>query len=341
VIAEYIRRCIYDRTAASSNQRDSVYVSSITNHVRRQLSPVWPRLDRKRNRAPSLPEQEAEGDIDPDPVRRVLEALDDLRDVVHLGLGYWALTPLRLVRLSQDTALVVGGMPIDVARAEIAAPLAQRWISRTVSIAELPAAFVADHAKWQATSAWLGAIPSDLGPWTTSILAEAARRLKPSASDLTEFELYQPALNRSRPQAFRWVPARTLSRPPQGLQFCRTFEDGRRGMRRYWIGTVGRTRTHLRSEAEYPIDTSTVRRLHYGIDARERAPTRISVLQGADVVLTLTNPLPPEERRLFTALGEDCSARLGKFPLRYRFDATAFDIVRPLLEQLSVQLTTD
>jgi len=340
VLAEYIRQSVYDLATGSNSERLGTYVTGIMNNVRRQLAPLWPRLERRRNRRPSLREQEAEADLDPDPIRRVFEALDDLREIVHLGDGYWAATPTRLVEVHEDAAFVVSGAPTRSARMEVPAPITLNWIARMVRISDLPQAYVADRSKWQSTKAWLGDPPDDLGDWTTGLFAEASAHLKQSASDLTEFEVYRSAANRGRFQAFRWASARDLPRAPQGLALCRAFEGRHFGIRRYWLGTVSRTRAGLHVEAEYALTTANAVRLRYGIDLLERSPTTIRVDElGPAIQLTLVNPLPPEERRLLVSLGEDRSSRLGKFPLQYRLDKAAFAILRPFLEKLGIRLT--
>src|SRR5438046_1119647 len=80
VIAESLRRSLcWLASQARADQAEPVYVTSLTNHVREQLAPLWPSLHRSRHRRPSQQEQQVEGDTQPDPVRRVLHALSDLR----------------------------------------------------------------------------------------------------------------------------------------------------------------------------------------------------------------------------------------------------------------------
>ena len=112
-------------------------------------------------------------------------------------------------------------------------------------------------------------------------------------------------------------------------------------MRRYWLGTTTRHRGVTRATAEHPIAPASVRRLQYGIDLFEGAPTQMQLTHVANVTeLTMTNPLPPEERRLLVAFGEDRSPRPGKFPLRYRLDPSAWAAIQPLLEKLGVRLVS-
>jgi hypothetical protein len=342
VIAEYVRQAIFDLASRSSSSRRSTYVTSVTNNVRRQLAPVWPRLERRRNQRPLVREQEREGDVVPDPIRRVLEALEDLGDVVHLADGYWAPTPTRLVRLNERIALVVGGAPTRVARTQIPAPISPSWIARTVDLRTVPDAFAADSVNWQDTKSWLGNPPEDLSEWTTSMFVQARAQQKRSGSEIQDFEIYQPASNRSRPQAFRWTPARMLARAPKDLVLCRAFEGRHFGLRRHWIGMVSKSRSGVRSESEFAVPGLIVRRLQYGIDLLQRAYTSARVEEtGSSVSINFVNPLPPEERRLLVSLGEDRSPRPGKFPLRYRLNRSAFTALVPYLTALGVRVETE
>jgi len=98
IIAEYLRSGLYALAVPPGidARPEPVYVTRLTNLVRLQLSPIWPELDLRRDVRPSDLEKEREGDIHPDPVRRVLDGLNDLRDVCELGQGYWLPCPVRL-----------------------------------------------------------------------------------------------------------------------------------------------------------------------------------------------------------------------------------------------------
>jgi len=340
-VAEYIRQTLSDLTSAQEGNPSAIYVTAITNNVRRQLGAVWPAVETRRTRRPSEREQAAEGDVHPDPVRRVFESLDDLREIDHLGNGYYAPTPTRLISLSDTTALVISGAPTKDVERQIQIPVSASWIARTARVQDIPSEFRSDEARWQSMRAWLGTPPGDLESWTDAYFDRAKRQLAVSGGSVTEFEVYQPMLNRSRPQAFRWIPVKTLRGERDELLLCRALE-GRFGLRRYWLGTLSRSRGERRAEREYQVERTDVARLQYGVDRVHDAPTVVRLRRaGALARLTFTSILPPEERRALIAFGRDCSPKPGKFPIGYEFAEMHLPFILPLLERLGVAVAPE
>ncbi|OIQ07932.1 hypothetical protein MOOR_24330 [Moorella thermoacetica] len=310
VIAEYLRQGL----CSLSQGGQPVYITRLTNIVRRQLAPLWPELYVFRERRWSLEEQHAEGDIHPDRVHRVLDILSDLRDFVELGEGYWLPAPVRLVTLpGSGRVLVVGGLATADLRWKLCPEVALAGFARTVPEGALPDTLRFDRSMWQPYGAWCGDPPADLKKWTEACIAHAQGQLRDSASNFSAFEIYAPWLRRGQPQYFRWMRFEDfideIMTPPRTLLLCRSIPGRLQVPRKYWLGIVDPK--GLKREA--PLPYGHARRLAYGMDLLYGVPTRAVWEDGT---LVLRNWLPPEEHRILTAIGRETSLCPGRLPLR-------------------------
>lgn len=337
IIAEYLRRnlCALATSPGTRVAAQPVYVTRLLNRVRSQLRPLWPQLDVITHRLPSLSEQEQEGDKHPDPVRRVLDALHDVRDVAELGNGYWLPMPTRLVALSHSKALVISGLGTNDISKILGARVQLTWIARTVKRASLPHAITDDPTWWQPLGQWCdGDDRDDLSTWTERLIAQARQHALQSGSAVTEFEVYAPEQRRHKPQYFRWISIEELSKPPSDFMLCRSSAR-RFSPTSYWLGAITEHSGTYRLVKEYPISARDLRRLLYGLDQRADAPTHATVEQwGIGRLLTVRSWLPPRERRLLLALARDMSPVPGRLPLRFALAADhaaqAVDALRAL-----------
>lgn len=319
VIADQLRGALTDEAYRGVElAARAVYVRRLTNRVRNQLSPAWPELERQRHSRPSQQDQRREGDSQPDSIRRVLEALWELREVDNLGDGYWLPVPTRCVEFggSSEDVLVIGCEPLVALRRRLHVTVRQNWIARTVKLSSLPPHIRNAAQYWQTLDAWLGSPPSDLVSWTHVQLAQARRRLTIAPAGVTEFEVYAPTEARTQYQVHRWLEAKRLRRVPKDIVLCRANEGRFVGRRRYWLGTMIEYKGTRMPESEVPVPFSDLRRLMYGLDAIAGTPTSARwKTKSTGITLKIGSPLPPEERRLLFALGRDRSERAGWLPL--------------------------
>ena len=358
VIAEYLRETLM-RLATDSGRRvaEPMHVLALLNQVRRQLRPLWPSLDDTPRRIAcgqmSAVTAVHEGDRLPaaeedfDPIRSVLDSLHELRDVAHVGGGYWLPTPTRMValragdeaRAAPVDALVVGGASTRALRLSWHHAVELRGISRVLGSGEIPPPVREDSTRWQRLEDWLGVPPVSLERWTADVLDRAAQRLAASSPDLVDFEVYSPEPTGTRLQILRWQPVRALLRVPDSLALCRSGGGRLSVGRRYWLGTVRAAPSGYGADREADLRPEDVRRLQYGLDLRAHAPTRARVSYETDwVTITLENALPGEERRLLLAFGTDVSAEPGRFPLRYQLTRDTAGVVLEMLSRLGVSL---
>ena len=332
LIADYIRAILSGHAGLDRQRADPVYVTTILNRVNDQLSALWPGTSGE-------PTGKGDAEHATDPARRVLEAMENLRDCEHVGNGYWLPAPVRLVELSSETALVVGGQPTWQIEDQLGCEIQRRGVTRTVLRDDLLGDWAADDRKWQALSSWEGSPPPDLLQWLKGERRRAEDDLMRSSAELDDFDVYWPPdATRAEAQWFRWIPSTRLSRAPDDLVLCRA-RGGYFGQRRCWWGalTHGRTGPTLREEAV--VEPLKVRRLQYGLDAEYGNPTSVVVDRAQEsLVVTLRSAVPPEERRLFTALGRDESDTSGRYPIRLRFPDTHTSVVESTLRSLQVEI---
>jgi len=342
VIAEYLRHgiCALTVDPESMTCSSAVYVTRLLNRVRRQVHPLWPGLERLRYMTPSRREMDEEGDRQVDPLRRVMEALRDLRDLADLGRGYWLPAPLRFVRLPTGDALAIGGLSTEMVSEAVGIPFAQSSLARWIRESDLPPVLVRETERWQDYSQWLGPVVTDLREWTRRQLQDAERDLQTSGSNLTNFEVYSPGLKSAQLQHFRWLRASELPSVPRGIVLCRS-EGGRfGGPIAHWFGRIARHRDVQICEKECRVEPEDVRLIQYGLDLLAGSPTRIEhrrTVGGFEI--TFKNWLPPGERRLLTALARDLSPRHGRLPGRFAFTSQWSDLIFERLGRLGVRLS--
>ncbi len=339
ILAEYLRSGLsaLSRPLQEGGRPEPVYVARLTNMVRRQLAPVWPELSPRRTKPPSQVEMESEGDSQPDPLRRVLDALNDLRDVCDLGKGYWLPCPVRLIQLPDGGVLVVGGANRLQLSALLKADVTSTWIARTLKQLTMPNHLASSVTMLQTFESWIGEDTGDLASWTNRVLQWGKSELGASASEVGSFEVYAPWLRPKVPQFFRWVRSEDLTKAPE-IVLCRSAA-GRWGPRNYWLGSLLFRGGKAILEKESDLRPNDVRRLQFGLDMQHKAPTRVTTSRkGPDIMITLRSWLPPEERRLLLALARDVSAVPGRFPLTFQVAEKLSKNVLRLLEKLHIAI---
>lgn len=343
VIAEYLRKTLCSLAGGISDHASDfrpIYITSLTNVVRRQLAPLWPELNLIEENSITVIGEQTQTKADPlsDPIRRVLETLMDLRDVIEVGNGYWLPTPVRLIQLPEkEKVFVVGGSATADLSRILGAEVKLSGFIRYVVKSSLSESVLRDKTWWQSYEEWLGNPPIDLKIWMEMILSKAKRNLHKSASDFTSFEVYVPAFRKVTLQYYRWVLfedyVRNLNTLPSDLVLCRTVSQHiQLAPTKYWIGSI--TLTSLKNES--PVSPKDVRRMMYGFDFINEAS--VQAVWEPEGVINLKNWLPPQERRLLIALGRDISPEPGRLPLKYQVKPEWKDLIISALEKLRIHV---
>jgi hypothetical protein len=305
MIAEYLRHAIYSLSHTSTTVQP-VFVTKLINQVKRQLMPLWPEL--------------VENTGSDNPIERVLRYLEQIREVAPLGNGYWLPTPVRLVRLPNTKILLIGGIDTKSLQAHFGNIVHSttglvRWIKSTDDTMNLVQAGV----EWQRFEDWVGESETDIRTWTHNLLDKARQLLKPSGSEITDFEVYIPSSPKNAPQHFRWRAAPQLTSAPKRLVLCRF----RQAFVSYYLGKLtGEKKVRLLSEigVEQLGQEVEISKLLYGLDALYQCPTYAQFEQPNEKhgKLKFSSRLPTTQLRLLLALAHQIS-NYNKFPLIYEF----------------------
>ncbi|MEK8018831.1 MAG: hypothetical protein VSS75_018310 [Candidatus Parabeggiatoa sp.] len=319
IIAEYLRHALHTLSHNPTTVQ-RIYVTKLINQVKRQLSPLGQNF------------QETDSDA---PIRRVLEQLKQVGDVAELGNGYWLPTPLRLVRLPNGKILLIGGMDTKSLQTRFGKMVQPSGFVRSVQSNDTTH-FEREDIHWQGFEDWVGEAETDICTWTRNLLDEARQRLNPSASDLTDFEVYMPRLCKTNLQYYRWIQAQKLAFAPKDIVLCRfkqTFVT-------YYLGLLtGEKPVRLQRESRVEQDIE-IRKLLYGLDALAQCSTnaKFELLDEKQGKLIFRSWLPATQRRLLLALGHEVHSRL---PLVYEFSIDFKGEIFKHVQKLGISIIED
>ncbi len=225
--------------------------------------------------------------------RQTLESLAEQGDLLSLEKGRWLPAPLRLVPLSQDRYLLVGGIPASLLARTIFQKLylhgSFRQLDASLAQKHLPFDGSAEPWQFQTQESWLGDSPLSFD--------ELLRRFLevPLLPQTTQYntEVYIPLFG--KPQSNRWLPLDRISE--RGRYLLRSQK--RWGQRFYTIGYIENGQIKEQSQ---DLESWDVRRLCYALDDNAQAPTCVK-WNRRDGVLTLYSELPGRERKRLALLG--------------------------------------
>lgn len=333
LIADMLREtlCMLARPPDDGEAWQPVYVTRLTNSVRRRLVSLWPQTE-------GLDQKNADTDVAPDQdeawldlTRTVLRYLEDIGDVIDCGNGYWLPAPIRFVKLPVGRVIVLAGFSTRVLCRVLGGNVRNEGFARALYGAIPPP----EDNRWQDLVDWRGAIP-ELRNWTQATIATARKNLKQSAQGFVDFEIYVPRVRHAKLQYYRWVNPGTLSEVPHYLVLCRSVH----GLpRNYWLGELRVTKGSVVLIAEAAVPSEQVRRLQYGLDLEAGTPTEARmIIEKQRYILFLQNPLPPAERRLLLALAQ-ASEGFVHLPYECSLSEEALPEVLAMLMALGINVT--
>lgn len=235
-------------------------------------------------------------------LKRALDDISDLREVEHLGNGYWLPTPTRAVTLDEDTSLLVSIAPTTELQRHF--PSVRRFgLGRLVATAQV------SRLPTQSLKSWRGASDSDIPAWAHTQIQSATNNFRPSIApaDLEAFSV----------KAANHV-SHTVCREPSWLPFANGRVAAWNGVSlfrtklgpnqyRYFLGKVTRSRALLEGSA-----VADRLSMQYGLASLLGEPlTVLTRSQGNMIVVTLPLTVPKSVRRLLSALFEMDPKRFG------------------------------
>lgn len=322
IMADYLRHTLLTLSHSAITVQP-VFVTTLLNQVQRQLMPLWPEI---------FKQTEAEKN----PLRHILEQLEQIKDVANLGRGYWLPTPLRLVRLPSSQILLIGGMDTKTLQSRFGNRVyVYTGLARQIETTDEAMCLVKAGIEWQCFEDWLGEDTDiDLRTWTTHLLEKAKKHLKSSGSEITEFDIYAPNLCKTHLQNFRWVSTKRLSATfNKEIVLCR-LKNG------YYLGQLkGENPVCLASEIRLNQLDQNVElcKLLYGLDLLYDRPTHVEFEHCNDNEdkLIFRNWLPTSQQRLLRAVGHEVH---GKLPLVYQFLRIYREDIFQHIQKLGIQI---
>ena len=235
-------------------------------------------------------------------LKRALDDLSALREVEHLGNGYWLPTPTRAVALDDDTSLLVSIAPTT--------ELQRNFPSvRRVGLGRLVATAQVSHLPTQSLRSWRGSRDLDTPTWAQSQIQSATNDFRPSITpmDLESFSVKiasQASHTARREPAWLSISNRRVA-AWNGVSLFRTRLGP--NQYRYFLGKLTRSRAVLEGPA-----VSDPLSMQYGLASLLGEPLSVLTrLQANLIVVTLPLTVPKLVRRLLSALFEVDPKRFG------------------------------
>ena len=303
-IAECLRAASYLASApvAGNGVWSPAASLSLTSMVRRRLSPLWPDLAEDNDARPG--------------VLSVLNSLGELGDLVRLQGGSWLTPPAHAIKAANDSAVILGGGPLETLPHNIQAQAAGR-------VRLVDAIACNDWIDvWDACE-WIGAPVEGLEAWSIRLIATMKSRLTDVPSELGDIAIYDKG---------RWGALAEL--PNGGGIFLSKCQIG--PVASHFLGDY----FHGRIRKMASLDLQDARRLRFHLDAQAGRPMRVKAVTSQGFVkLRLERRLPLQEARVLL-LGWQIPTPEGEHPgLTYHvLPIEMLSIVRAALDGLGVVL---
>lgn len=303
-IAECLRAASYLASApvAGNGTWEPAASLSLTSMVRRRLSPLWPDLAEDNDARPG--------------VLSVLNSLGELGDLVRVQGGNWLTPPAHAIKAGNNSAVILGGGPIETLPHSIQTQAAGR-------VRLVDAITCNDWIDVWDASEWIGAPVEGLEAWSIRLIATMKLRFTDVPSDLGEIEIYDRG---------RW--GALAEQPNAGGVFLSKCQTG--PVASHFIGDYFRGRIRKMSS----LDLQDARRLRFHLDAQAGRPMKVNAVTSRGFVkLRLERRLPHQEARVLL-LGWQIPTPEGEHPgVTYHvLPIEMLSIVRAALDGLGVVL---
>lgn len=286
--AEVLRVAIWEQSVLSQSQSLTEARVS-TQKILRRARFLWQPIAFARTKKNSSEGVLFEEDLS----RQTLESLAEQGDVLSLAGGQWLPTPLRLVPISQDRCLLVGGVPTSLLAREISRKLHLHGSFRQIDVGFTrsypPFDGVAESWQFQTRENWLGAPPQSFRE-----LLDQFREIA-LLPQTTQHAADVYVASRDKPQRQRWQPLERVQ--TSGRYLLRSQRPW--GQRFYTIGYIENCQIQMQSQL---LESWDIRRLCYALDDDARMPTRVT-WNKREETLTLESELPARERKRLATLG--------------------------------------
>ena len=221
-LAEFIRASIYQPFfwEADWGPPRPVHTNRIVAAVRRDLGFLWKDTD-----FPTFNSEISESDGSTLRATNVLGRLGEVGDIVELGGGFWAPSPVRIIGAlddREDALLLIGGAPFETLEMKFATRISCVGCGRFVRLDRAALRRFWVEKEFQSIDDWLGGPEQDLSAWTRKVLKALVDNMSPAADiEASECEIYVPDDLPGKPGRGNWLSIRDFSVFPTGPRLCR------------------------------------------------------------------------------------------------------------------------
>lgn len=325
--AEIVRVAIWEQSALRQ-QLSSKEASVSTQKVLHRARLLWSPFSSASNATSveSAIDQKLDG-AERTLSRRDIDSLAEQGDILSLPEGQWLPAPLRLVPISSERYLLVGGVPSKLLTSSLFQEIHLHGSFRQLDASLLQKYPTFDgRTRWpfQTQESWLGPSAPPLKELLQKFHTEEL--LSVSRQDQQEIEVYVSSLD--KPQLLRWCPLKSIRETKRYL--LRNLTPW--GQRRYTIGYIENGQLKQQSQLQESYD---IRRLCYALDAAAQKPTRATWNQSLGK-LTLCSELPARERKRLATIGNLQTNDIHYYPRTWLILPDYERDVQDILQSLAV-----
>jgi len=333
IVAQHLRTAIYVGSTRTTSSESGGHTSTqrLMANLRRSLDGFFINLQLSSS---SSEAQAANGDL----YRTTLDCIAGLGDVVDVGGGHWISAPLRLVEMDgAEALLVVGGYPMEAARAALGLEMASGGIGR-FTVGAKSSAKLRNSEIVVPLASWLG-VSEVLSVWTSRATNSHLKRLSHTdeiAAD--QVELYAPDILRNQHKKGRWVQATQIHQSIDGPRLFRPLGSRSRDYSRpYYLGLFDVRDGELVLLRSAPVEFEVSLRLRFGIDELLKTPRSVKIsVQGDTCTVTPWLKLPEPENRI-RFLGWTSQPHADRNPEIVTFHRSSVPMLIEIFRRLAIQ----
>jgi hypothetical protein len=260
-------------------------------------------------------------------LRRILEELCEVRDLVSLPEGRWLPAPTREVPLpDSNERLLVGGLPTSALPSDLRGYVVHHGPYRRVMGSTLSNALGLPS---EPVASWAGGPTQDLENWSEEILSSELSPYQ-EYQDRSRFRVYAPEVSTGSLQIRRWVDR-------LGDLSGRYLARRERVFGAFEYRVIELTKGTVVATNDLPF--SDARRLMYALDWRAKKPIEIKFKTKENYLsIIVRSELPGPEQRLFAAIGNLQVPDEAYYPRTWTFPEGYSKIVFDTLEALKITL---
>lgn len=120
-----------------------------------------------------IQENFSRSDLSSQALKLALNAISSLREIEHIGKGYWLPTPTRVVYLGNETALLLSIASTDELKRHFSS-VRRAGLGRLVAMAQV------SHLPTQSLKSWCGTYEVDTATWARTLIKSVKNDFRPS-----------------------------------------------------------------------------------------------------------------------------------------------------------------